>query len=370
MKNRIKIIKIQLSQMFNTDIHKFVQYGNYNRVKKYISFNLPLEILSNENTLLYIASMYNRFNIVNLLVESNAVIDSINTLNQTPLTIASWNGHYEIVEYLLNKKANVNHSDKYKQTALSGSAIYGHNNIVELLLNNNADINLIDCDKINALELSVYHGNNDVSETLIKYGAINNKTSTLKHAIRHGHEEIVKQLLNNNININNGDDIPIVDASDIGNLEIVKILLNYNANPNKMNKRGINALHAALIECNHKQSSDIIKLLVPLTNINLPCNSITHIMLAAFQAKIEYVTLLIDHKANLNLCDRNGNNALHYLVRDCVKNSLYEKYMIAKVLLENNCIDRKNNNNKFAYDLAIQNEYYEIADLIQSYNLP
>lgn len=96
------------------DIVKAVQYGATTRVLELIEAGHDVNVPDNDTvTLLHWAAINNRTEIVRLLLEKNAKVDSIGgDLNATPLQWATRQGHLATVVLLINAG-----SDAYIQDA-------------------------------------------------------------------------------------------------------------------------------------------------------------------------------------------------------------------------------------------------------------
>ena len=69
-----------------------------------------------------------------ILIRSQATINSLNKNFQTPLHVASANNKYKIIEYLLEKGANIERMDKDSFTPLLLAAYQGRPQALQLLL--------------------------------------------------------------------------------------------------------------------------------------------------------------------------------------------------------------------------------------------
>jgi ankyrin repeat protein len=69
---------------------------------------------------------------VKLLLERNAVVDSLDISGRTPLSLAAENGHDLVVKLLLERNAVVDSLDKSGRTPLAWAAENGHDVVVKL----------------------------------------------------------------------------------------------------------------------------------------------------------------------------------------------------------------------------------------------
>ena len=81
--------------------------------------------------------------IVESLLEHNADINAKDNDGMTALILAAWYGNKDIVEILLKNNAEINARGKDDSTALHVAALWRHKDIVEILLQHGADINAL-----------------------------------------------------------------------------------------------------------------------------------------------------------------------------------------------------------------------------------
>ncbi len=197
----------------------------------------------------------------------------------------------EIVRLLLNHGANPNLQNKNGETALMNACQRPFNGeeveFVKLLLDNGADPNL---------------KTKTGSTALID--ASGHTTSGKKF-------EIIKLLLDHGAdpNVRYGDVIPLVDASDKGQIDIVRLLLDHGADPNFNNRRYLK--RTALMCASFNDHTEIVQLLLDHgANPNIRTSVGTALMIAVKKGHTEIVKLLLEHGADPFITNFEGKNAM------------------------------------------------------------
>lgn len=132
-------------------------------------------------------------------------VNDVNDSDDTPLHIACRCGHLEIVKYLLTQKACTEICNRIEGTALSCAAAQGHDMIVQYLLNNGASTAggyHKSCLKVTPLLLAAMNGHTNVVKILLQHDVeINLRNSCgrnfLCEAIINGHQSTVIAILSN-----------------------------------------------------------------------------------------------------------------------------------------------------------------------------
>lgn len=143
-----------------------------------------------------------------------------------PLHIACMYGKPQIVELLIENNANIESCDYSGATPLHYAAMMGHQNALLLLLHSGADINVIDGEKNTSLHFSCNNGH----ETCVK---------AMLYFSEH---KSIKLNMNKRNSLGN---TPLHLASKWGFETIVQILLEYGANPNVENSNKKTCLDVA-----------------------------------------------------------------------------------------------------------------------------
>lgn len=245
----------KVKENLDKKLYKAIENNNFKEVKSLISkgvnvnqiISIETPDISNKGTPIIFASILGNKDIVELLIENGADINSKVTngahTGYTPLMFASWFGNKEIVELLIKNRADLNSKSLFGAhmgyTALMLSSASGQKDIPSLLIESGADVN-------NSKEFQ-------------------NSQTALMWASMYGHKELVELLISKGSDINtqafegrsNGL-TALMFASGGNRKEIVELLLSKGADINIKNKDGKTASDFAL-ENGFKEISDLIK---------------------------------------------------------------------------------------------------------------
>ena len=140
--------------------------------------------------------------VVELLVENGAEIETSSPMGLTPLHLAAGTFGARLVRMLIEGGAEnyINRRDDAGLTALHWAARSGKEETVQLLLDNGADILAADKEDLTPLDEALSEGREQIVQLLINHGAdvdaFHGKHGTrLRHACRSGDERAVKILL-------------------------------------------------------------------------------------------------------------------------------------------------------------------------------
>lgn len=197
----------------------------------------------------------------------------------------------------------------------------GYNNeIIKVLLDHNIDINTRD-DTFPGLTALIYSSK------------LSNKSSS---------NETIKLLLDHGANIDQQDNLGLTAlmyackySNESSSNETVKLLLDYGANINLMDRTGYTSLIYACILSNESNNDELIKLLLDYgANINLQNfyneTALMHACKYSKSSSEKTVKLLLDYGADVNLKDKNNLTALMYA---CKLSNSYNKEIV-KILLD------------------------------------
>lgn len=198
-------------------------------------------------TPLMIAVYHHQLEIIQFLIENQAMIEAKNHQDSTVLISAAQMGTQTILEYLINQGADVNVQNLFGRTALMEAVRCHHSSIIRTLIEHGARINLQDNDGKSALMFTLIA--EDV-RCLINNGAQvnirdNQRNTALCLAAEAGSYNIVQLLLQHQaaINVKNREgQTPLMLAVMSGNLALVNLLLNEGALVNMQDNNGRTAL--------------------------------------------------------------------------------------------------------------------------------
>ena len=214
-------------------------------------------------TALHCAAKEGHPEVVQVLIDAGADIDTKNRHGRSPLDFASRSGALEVVKVLVRAGARVNAIDYYVRTCLNLAARNGHTETVRYLVCfPEVDVNYFDMNKDTALHCAVKEGYPDVVQVLIDAGADintrnNNGGSPLQSASCSGALEVVKMLVRAGAGVNATDYCVrtcLILATSNGHTETVRYLVGLpEVDVNHCDKYNCTALDYAM----HRGFSDV-----------------------------------------------------------------------------------------------------------------
>ena len=233
--------------------------------------DFPKKTDTTGNTGLQIASFYNNYDIVELLLNRGADINAINNIKETPLFIACKNGYKNIVELLLNRGADTNIKNYHGDTALMVACLHGNEEIVEILLNKGANV-LQNNGGYTALIYACWKDYEKIVEILLKYctvDIVNKKNIKGRDAFMHTKgDNILNQLLDKGCNVKEQDVEGIttlmyvlINIKSEYNKKTIERILNTGAS-DTINIQSKRFKHTALMISCRRGQKDIVELLL------------------------------------------------------------------------------------------------------------
>lgn len=267
---KIHGLKYQIDENKNTVLHLACESGNKHLIKKLLKKKPFLDIKNNQHkTPLNLALENNFFDILKILLKCGANINSTMQFGETSLHRATACNDTVKTRCLLDNKANTNSLDYENWSPLHWACYNYCYDTVIILLKYNANVNAKDncgsypihkCldDYETSIKINLLINQNPkynkikIVKELVSYGANVNIVDNIGRSPMYfcSDLEIFNYLFENGANINfrsdNGN-TPLHYASLNGNLEIVKKLLQNNVNYTQMN----NDLESASDICNN-----------------------------------------------------------------------------------------------------------------------
>ncbi|KAJ6509822.1 ankyrin repeat-containing domain protein [Mycena vulgaris] len=244
--------------------------------------------------------------IVRLLLENGADVNTTGVGDRSTLQVASSRGHKDIVCLLLEHGADLTATSRQYGSAVHAASLGGHTDIVRLLLEAGANVNTTGGPNGSALQAASGGGHTETMYFLLRKGADVNATggrngSALQAASRLGHINAVHLLLGYGANVNTlgGEDgSPLQAACKWGRTEIVGLLLEHGANVNATGRTHGSALQAASVEGH----IEVVRLLLKHgADVNATGGEIGSALQAASRwGDIGTVSLLLEGGADVN----------------------------------------------------------------------
>lgn len=204
---------------------------------------------------------------VKALIEKNpGLLEAKDVQENTPLTLAAYNDQKEVVGLLIEKGANVNSLNKYGYTPLHYSILQRHIDVASMLIKAGADTDIPNV--WGNTPLHTCAGRNFLREAkfLIENNAdIDTKNfigeTPLFAAVKFGHEDMILLLIKNGADVNARDKAgrtAVFATADGNSSKILELLIDQGAKIDITDKFGMTSLHRAAIAGYH----DIVQLLV------------------------------------------------------------------------------------------------------------
>ena len=266
-----KDINEKISIFSQAPIHKIIESKEENKhevLKKMLDFGSDPNIKdSNGWSALHYACQLGDYESVEILINSDAIIDAYSNNKRIPLHLAAYKGYPNIVEFLLKNGSDPNYKDELGCTPLHLAAKKGNVKCMEFLLNYDAELYCQDFRNWNILHYASFHGHKKAVRFISKYDAdydylqkmknsqnklpieivrdpsVKHYFYSLWHAAREGNLDLTRNLLNEGENINEQSHFELntpLHLAVINNHYLeVRLLIENNCVPDMKNKDGI-----------------------------------------------------------------------------------------------------------------------------------
>ena len=285
--------------------------------------------------------------ILSCMIENGGDVNAKTFGNRTPLMTAAEKGQIKVVTYLIEhgvRSTNSTTSDYVNLRDDNGQTALHHAvqcfdpvscEILSCLIEHGGDVNST-YDNCTPLMIAAERGQMKLVTFLIEHGANLDRRDkddqTALHYAVCGSDvscEILSYLIEHGAEINaftrHDNCTPLMFACKYGHLNAVSSLIEHGAKVNLQDAIGNTAVHYAL-SCSNGSPEVLSRLMRDRAAVNSACtrDNGTPLMIACEYGHMNAVTFLIEHGANMDLQDKNGDTALHYAVSAGAVNTLLD----------------------------------------------
>ncbi|XP_057659011.1 serine/threonine-protein phosphatase 6 regulatory ankyrin repeat subunit A-like isoform X2 [Diorhabda carinulata] len=258
-----------LDRQHRTALMLAVSGNNLKCVHTLLKFGADPNIVdTDDHSCLFRAVVSGQDGVVELLLSSNATVQTTDINGKTVLHLAAACGHLNCMQMILNymSEEQVRAKDKQECTALHWACYHGYANCVEYLLEKKIFKELEE-NSFSPIHCATFSGSDKCLELLVNYFGkqiVNlsdrRKRTPLHIAALHGHAECAKYLIEQGANIEVSDEegrTPFIAAAQYGQTQIVEHLLTCKIDPTTCDRLGNTALHWACLK-KHNQTALLI----------------------------------------------------------------------------------------------------------------
>lgn len=277
---------------------------------------------------------------------------------EAAMRVAAKNGHIALVDFLGTQLIDIHAKNKEGLSALMMAALHGHANIVEKLLKT-ASLAEQKIAYVHATKYALKKESYDIlrlfSEQATDINSVDQMgESILMSVIDSATPGLLEKIIKKNkekINLNYSDknhDCALIKAIKQEKIEAVQILLKYGANSNVNDIRGEHALFTALrTRKPHIIEAVLSALSKDKENNKAVIDSALVFATTQIYASSEEINLLIQHGADINAADEDGNSLLMRTILTNHKNAFMTLINTKRINL-----DKRNKNGDSAFSLA------------------
>ena len=322
---------------------------------------------SKNYTALHIAVQEKRADVVQVLIDAGADIETKSTDERSPLLVASCLGELTTVTKLVKAGADVRATDAEGSTCLIFAAFFGHTDVVRYLVSlPEVDLNHQSSKNDTALHLAVQKKHSDVVQVLIDAGAdIETKNddgcSPLHVASRSGEPATVKMLVKTGADVRATDDegnACLIFAAYQGHTSTVRYLV---CLPEvDLNHQGVynsTALHLAVQE----KHADVVQVLIDAGADIVTKNDKGHspLFVASISGELTIVTKLVEAGADVRATDDERNTSL--ILAACFGHTDIVRYLAGLPEVDLNC---KGVYNSTASHVAVDGKHADVVQVL------
>ncbi|XP_026854845.2 ankyrin repeat and SOCS box protein 2 isoform X2 [Electrophorus electricus] len=278
-------------------------------------------------TALHEAVCRNNVEICEMLVKAGAKISIPNIYGITPIFVAAQSGKLDSLRFLLKNGADINSQAADGATALYEACKNGHVPIVEFLLSQNADANKPGKNGLLPIHIAAQRGND--SNDLLTYGCSHKSDKAVK---------IVSMLISatSKARVRRSGISPLHLAAERNRDEVLELLIvaGFDVNAtlsedrrNMYEDRRSTALYFSVINNNVEATTMLLE-----AGANPNLDTFSPLLVALRQGCMRTVTLLVEHRANVNAYIPTHPTTFPATVMFCMKYLPMLKY-----LMDNGC---------------------------------
>lgn len=288
-------------------------------IRELLELGAALDVAMDTANSLRYAVDFKRVKAVEILLSYGANANATRPSGRTIILCAIEDGQFPIVELLLKNGANIDHSAINFDDPL-GLAIRNHSvEIVRLLLSHGANVNVVWTGGRTPLTQAIDVGREAIVQLLLDHGANveGDKQKPLVRAAAKGWTRIIQLLLSRGVEINagerhNGISTALCSAASHGHQDVVKLLLEHNVDIEKGHPlgRAIEAGHIFTARTLLDSGADVQRLFscenyrLISTSTSLAEASLLYV--AAARGRIDMVELLLEYDASTTWTDQEG----------------------------------------------------------------
>lgn len=245
--------------------------------------------------------------VMSSLLENDAYTEIDDDNSQTPLYLATLRNRPQLVELLLANDADANTKNKQQWTPFFVAAQKGYTEIAEILVKYEADFEYIHPNGLSVLLLTTMKGAQNYQEQL----------EILELILDYGQNPDVR---------NKNDRSALMNAALNGKIEIVKLLIKYGANVHAVNPK--EKYWTAIDYAKGNENKSIVSYLRHISKITPnpdSANKEFYTLLKNIKnSDVDLILKSIPPVQSLSAVDNKGNSALHYAIKmkdidDCIQ---------------------------------------------------
>lgn len=273
------------------------------------------------------------------LIESGANVNATNDMGIAPLMSASRYGRLEMVQLLIERGAGVQSRNKFGRTALHmalSRTTAMQQEIISILINAHIDVEAKDDDGRSPLGIALKRDTSTIARQLLEHGAdveaVIEDEKLLHHVVRLGIELATRLLLEYGADVhgqNNQGETPLIIAVCTGTRSMVDILLRHGAGVEARNNRGETSLYIAVFQCEESILQALIQYGANVEAKDL--NGRKPLDVAVVGSNDAIVEMLHSSGADASTLSQLGIDHIHKLLRRAIQNS---DFAPVKILLD------------------------------------